>query len=100
MPESEASQNPVTVARHQVEAVIPPEKRGPGWDRHWRTEAYFSDHPFLTAAAAEWLVANGGLGLVMLVLGLFVLIGAAVWAFVLVGRARREQRSASDSNQP
>jgi kynurenine formamidase len=30
-----------------------------GWDRHWRTEAYGKDHPFLTAAAAEWLVANG-----------------------------------------
>jgi len=30
-----------------------------GWDRHWRTEAYFSDHPFLTAAAADWLVAEG-----------------------------------------
>ncbi|HKC04017.1 MAG TPA: cyclase family protein [Sphingomicrobium sp.] len=30
-----------------------------GWDRHWRTDGYFGDHPFLTAAAAEWLVANG-----------------------------------------
>ncbi len=30
-----------------------------GWDRHWRTEAYYIDHPYLTAAAAEWLVANG-----------------------------------------
>ena len=30
-----------------------------GWDRHWRTDAYFGEHPFLTAAAAEWLVANG-----------------------------------------
>ena len=30
-----------------------------GWDRHWRTEAYFNDHPFLTAAAADWLVAQG-----------------------------------------
>ena len=30
-----------------------------GWDRHWRTEAYFTDHPFLTAAAADWLAANG-----------------------------------------
>ena len=30
-----------------------------GWDRHWRTDAYFGDHPFLTAAAAEWLAANG-----------------------------------------
>ena len=29
-----------------------------GWDRHWRTEPYKHDHPFLTAAAADWLVAN------------------------------------------
>ncbi len=30
-----------------------------GWDRHWRTEAYKLDHPFLTAAAAEWLAGQG-----------------------------------------
>ena len=30
-----------------------------GWDRHWRTDAYFTGHPYLTAAAAEWLVAEG-----------------------------------------
>ena len=30
-----------------------------GWDRHWRTDAYSADHPFLTAAAAEWLVSEG-----------------------------------------
>lgn len=30
-----------------------------GWDRNWRTERYFSEHPFLTAAAAERLVAAG-----------------------------------------
>ena len=30
-----------------------------GWDRHWRTDAYFGDHPFLTAAAADWLVEHG-----------------------------------------
>lgn len=30
-----------------------------GWDRHWRTPHYFSGHPFLTAAAAEHLVARG-----------------------------------------
>ncbi|MGQ0589658.1 MAG: cyclase family protein [Sphingosinicella sp.] len=30
-----------------------------GWDRHWRTEAYQTGHPFLTAAAAERLVADG-----------------------------------------
>lgn len=30
-----------------------------GWARHWRTEAYLTHHPFLTAAAAEWLVDQG-----------------------------------------
>ena len=30
-----------------------------GWDRHWRTDAYFTDHPFLTEAAARLLVARG-----------------------------------------
>ena len=30
-----------------------------GWDAHWRTEAYFDNHPFLTAAAAAWLVDHG-----------------------------------------
>lgn len=34
-----------------------------GWDRHWGSEAYFSDHPFLTRAAAE-LLANAGAALV------------------------------------
>jgi arylformamidase len=27
-----------------------------GWDRYWGTERYGSDNPFLTAAAADWLV--------------------------------------------
>jgi arylformamidase len=30
-----------------------------GWDRHWRTERYGENHPFLTAAAADWLIENG-----------------------------------------
>jgi arylformamidase len=30
-----------------------------GWDRHWRTEAYFTGHPFLTEAAARLLAARG-----------------------------------------
>jgi len=30
-----------------------------GWDRFWRTEAYFSDHPFLTEAAARLLIDLG-----------------------------------------
>jgi len=29
-----------------------------GWDQYWRTERYYSDHPFLTAAAAQWLAVN------------------------------------------
>lgn len=30
-----------------------------GWDRHWRTDAYFEGHPFLTRAAAEYLRDKG-----------------------------------------
>lgn len=30
-----------------------------GWDRHWRTDAYFEGHPFLTAGAADRLVRAG-----------------------------------------
>ena len=30
-----------------------------GWDVHWRSERYFSGHPFLTAAAARLLVGRG-----------------------------------------
>lgn len=30
-----------------------------GWDRHWRTEHYFTDHPFLTEAAARRLIDEG-----------------------------------------
>ncbi len=30
-----------------------------GWDRHWGTPDYFAGHPFLTADAAAWLVAEG-----------------------------------------
>lgn len=30
-----------------------------GWDTLWRTEAYLHDHPFLTEAAAGWLVEEG-----------------------------------------
>jgi kynurenine formamidase len=30
-----------------------------GWSEHWRTDAYAVDHPFLTAAAAGWLVEQG-----------------------------------------
>ncbi|MEA3035047.1 MAG: arylformamidase [Sphingomonadales bacterium] len=30
-----------------------------GWDRHWRTEAYQSGHPYLTEAAARLLAERG-----------------------------------------
>jgi kynurenine formamidase len=30
-----------------------------GWDRYWRTDAYFAGHPFLTADAADYLVSAG-----------------------------------------
>ena len=30
-----------------------------GWDRHWRTDAYATGHPFLTAAAARLLAEHG-----------------------------------------
>jgi kynurenine formamidase len=30
-----------------------------GWDIHWRTDQYFQGHPFLTAEAAQYLVAAG-----------------------------------------
>lgn len=32
-----------------------------GWDRHWRTDNYFEGHPFLTAAAAESLLARNAM---------------------------------------
>ncbi|HEY1606516.1 MAG TPA: cyclase family protein [Allosphingosinicella sp.] len=30
-----------------------------GWDRHWGTEAYYSDHPFLSEEAARLLAERG-----------------------------------------
>jgi kynurenine formamidase len=30
-----------------------------GWDKHWRTDAYFEDHPFLTEDAALYLRQSG-----------------------------------------
>jgi arylformamidase len=30
-----------------------------GWDRHWRTEEYGVEAPFLTASATDWLVEQG-----------------------------------------
>jgi kynurenine formamidase len=34
-----------------------------GWDAHWGTPAYLADNPYLTAAAAQWLV-DAGAGLI------------------------------------
>jgi kynurenine formamidase len=30
-----------------------------GWDRHWRTDGYFGEHPYLTAEAADRLADQG-----------------------------------------
>ena len=30
-----------------------------GWDRHWRTDRYDIENPFLTGDAADWLIDNG-----------------------------------------
>jgi arylformamidase len=30
-----------------------------GWDRHWRTDTYFENHPHLTERAADWLASAG-----------------------------------------
>lgn len=49
-PANQAHRNPVRRARLMVEAEVPPERRGPGWDRHWRElEAYVED-------ISEWSV--------------------------------------------
>src|SRR4051812_4764581 len=32
-----------------------------GWDRHWRTDAYFGEHPYLTSEAADWLADRGAI---------------------------------------
>jgi len=29
------------------------------WDRHWNTDTYYADHPYLTQAAAEYLKQQG-----------------------------------------
>ncbi|QGP81090.1 hypothetical protein [Sphingobium sp. CAP-1] len=37
--------NIVTRARRMVESHVPPERRGPGWDRHWRELEAYLDLP-------------------------------------------------------
>jgi len=44
------STNPVTRARIRVEQEVPVERRGPGWDRHWRELEAYLESP------AEWLI--------------------------------------------
>jgi kynurenine formamidase len=29
------------------------------WDRHWRTDQYFEDHPYITGELARWLADSG-----------------------------------------
>ena len=55
MPDDEAPRNPVTAARLQVEGLIPPEKRGPGWDRHWRELEAYADAA-MDGAVGDWTV--------------------------------------------
>lgn len=50
---------PLDVADVQGKAVLVQT----GWDRHWRTDRYFEDHPHLTARLAQWL-ADAGAALV------------------------------------
>ena len=40
-----ASENPVVRARKMVELDVPPERRGPGWDRHWRELEAYAEAP-------------------------------------------------------
>jgi len=32
-----------------------------GWDRHWRSDRYSEEHPYLNGDAADWLVENGAI---------------------------------------
>jgi hypothetical protein len=48
--DEQASANPVTRARLLVEAEVPPSRRGPGWDRHWRELEAYAD------TDVEWTV--------------------------------------------
>lgn len=51
------SVGPEDFARHDVKdkAVLV----NTGWAKHWRTDQYFENHPFLTAEAAEYLKQKG-----------------------------------------
>jgi hypothetical protein len=45
--------NPVTRARIRVEQEVPPSRRGPGWDRHWRELEAYLEFPGEWGAAQE-----------------------------------------------
>lgn len=48
------SENPVARARKMVEMEVPPARRGPGWDRHWRElEAYLEMPGSWSTTSAE-----------------------------------------------
>ncbi len=52
---SEIDEVPLVASRVAGRAVL----FHTGWDRHWRTDAYFEGHPHLTERAAQWLVKAG-----------------------------------------
>jgi hypothetical protein len=37
--------NVIARARRMVEREVPPEQRGPGWERHWRELEAYLDRP-------------------------------------------------------
>lgn len=47
------TENPVTRARRMVELQVPVDKRGPGWDRHWRELEAYLETPVSWSAGKE-----------------------------------------------
>src|SRR5437016_10514458 len=50
------------IARDDVESLAVSGKAvliDTGWSRHWRTEEYFTGHPFLTREGAQYLADAG-----------------------------------------
>ena len=45
--------NIITRARRMVEREVPPERRGPGWDRHWRELEAYLDLPGRWSARSD-----------------------------------------------
>lgn len=52
-------ENSLAVTREHLENITVSGKQAvlihTGWSRHWNTEQYYTDHPYLTADAAEYL---------------------------------------------